>query len=584
LITKRQAAIFGIRAMAKLVPRKLRQLAEEMVRIAAAADANGRRWQPKEILDDLELGSQTQTIAVTAHIFFEDYIEKCLKGFEKFPLEADFFVTTPFLEIKEKIEASTNFNSMRTKVLLTQNRGRNFGPMFVELIDSLKNYDLMVHVHSKKSNQSHSQEMKGWADKQWDFSLLDGDLVKRTFAHFQSNPKVAIAYPLVTEYMPYWAYSWLANEHFALQWFKGKGTPFVSGQIAYPAGGMFWAKTDVITRMFDSMLTYDSFPEEQGQTDGTIQHTIERLVGVLPLVNKEEHLVYVDYLDAFTTDTGFIWDEFENQSESELFELLKGFESVSFDFFDTLYRRKVHFPDFAKILAGKKLQDLGKLSMPEYFALRNNSEANLRAAVGKAKLQNYGLANDKNIAGRKDIKLSEISIEMSHNSQLEETEALDLEQHFELELAKPRNSMVRLLRNLINSGVRVSIVSDTFYSTTFVRELARKIGIPDVVEIYASSEVGLRKDNGTMWPHFFRVSKAKKRTHIHLGDNRHADQQIPAALGLRNLGVISPGEKFRKHTGLNFAPTLKDFQENFTETVVLGEIVSSFGDSPFDKN
>lgn len=69
------------------------------------------------------------------------------------------------------------------------------------------------------------------------------------------------------------------------------------------------------------------------------------------------------------------------------------------------------------------------------------------------------------------------------------------------------------------------IVSDTYFSTLQVRELADRIGIPRTVEIVTSWDA---KWSGRWWR-----SEAARQADLHVGDNQRSDWEQPRAAGLR---------------------------------------------------
>jgi lipopolysaccharide biosynthesis protein len=49
----------------------------------------------------------------------------------------------------------------------------------------------------------------------------------------------------------------------------------------YPAGSFFWARTRYLQPLFALDLTDADFPEEMSQSDGTLAHAVERMIGLL---------------------------------------------------------------------------------------------------------------------------------------------------------------------------------------------------------------------------------------------------------------------------------------------------------------
>ena len=49
----------------------------------------------------------------------------------------------------------------------------------------------------------------------------------------------------------------------------------------FPAGSMYWFRPEIFSREIIQKLSTLVFEEELGQTDGTMAHGVERIVGVL---------------------------------------------------------------------------------------------------------------------------------------------------------------------------------------------------------------------------------------------------------------------------------------------------------------
>ncbi|KKC27897.1 HAD family hydrolase [Sphingomonas sp. SRS2] len=92
-----------------------------------------------------------------------------------------------------------------------------------------------------------------------------------------------------------------------------------------------------------------------------------------------------------------------------------------------------------------------------------------------------------------------------------------------------------LVRDAKRRGLKVVIVSDTYFSATQLRELILRAAgseIADAIDhVFTSSEHGLSKSEGLFGP-VIKALGMTPRAILHLGDNIHADQHAPAALGV----------------------------------------------------
>jgi lipopolysaccharide biosynthesis protein len=111
---------------------------------------------------------------------------------------------------------------------------------------------------------------------------------------------------LVSDLIPCDAFSWTGNEAGGLQIAQLLGLIKTPSRFAFPAGGMFLARTEDFSSLASVPWKIDWFPEELGQLDGTLQHAAERMIGLIPSLDGKNHGFFHNKLDVFTADDSFV--------------------------------------------------------------------------------------------------------------------------------------------------------------------------------------------------------------------------------------------------------------------------------------
>lgn len=270
-------------------------------------------WKPAEYVNEQRPSSATHlSIAFTFHIFYEEYVEKLISGIRKLEIRNKFIilVTTPSIQVKRAIESQLGADFPMVEVTLVQNRGRNFGPMLVEYHERLQEFDLVVHLHSKKSLHLNSSLAQAWADESWKLLFEEPKLLERCLAIMSSRSDLGILYSSTRSFMPPKAFGWGGAKDAAKAWFSSHPDISIpSGRFPFPAGGMFLARAKAIQPVLETPFSYEDFPIENGQLDGTYQHAIERIIGIVPRQLGFVHCTYIHRDDRFTADESFVFEQ-----------------------------------------------------------------------------------------------------------------------------------------------------------------------------------------------------------------------------------------------------------------------------------
>jgi len=223
-------------------------------------------------------------LVIAAHVYYPDFAHQFIDALKQLPRETKVFATTPSREIKQVLESYLEAGGNPHDVRLTPNIGRNFAPLFVEFSKQLLKEDHFIHVHSKKSlhNPAVGRE---WLKRNTDL-LLAVNGIRLINSITELNPKLGLLFVDVSDLIKGINFRWGRSSRTVRRHFSSLPNferIKLSGKLFFPAGGMFWVKTEAIRPLLEMEWSYDLFPPEQNQIDGTIVHTVERLIGQLSL-------------------------------------------------------------------------------------------------------------------------------------------------------------------------------------------------------------------------------------------------------------------------------------------------------------
>lgn len=536
------------------------------IRLACTRDAEARVIETHPIV---LCESMSARIVVVVHAFYVDVFEELLPHLVRAIPQFDLLVSTDEPAKKHAIEAAAARAGLaeRCRVVLTENRGRNFGPLFTVLAPDILRYDLVLHVHTKKSLFSGAEQTR-WRDEIYRALFLNDACAAIAISLFEDDGRIGLFFPETSAHIVYWAHTWLANigpGHGLLARLGLRYDGF-DEYLDYPVGGMFWARVDALRPLLTAGLTPQDFTEEHGQTDGTLAHAIERVV---PLVCRSQgyEAVCFDYERglARTNSSARNWHQYSARTQDQALEALRDADLVSFDLFDTLVSRPARRPDAVLRLVEHRISSEAGRPIP-LFAERRAAENRVRAR--------------KHHQG--DVNLSEIYAELTASGPIPGdvvARAHALEKRIDLGALRPRTEVIAVLEAAHALGKRIVLMTDTYYEEADIRAILSGAGIADrFAALYVSNAVGARKDRGDLWRHVEEAEAVPRARWLHVGDNEHSDIQAACDRRIPYLHVAHPA-KILAQSG--FVRDEGDLARTWPSDLVVGHAMLALGRNPF---
>lgn len=250
----------------------------------------------------------------------------------------------------------------------------------------------------------------------------------------------------------------------------------------------------------------------------------------------------------------------------------------SFDIFDTLITRKVLDPLGIFYYVKQKMQE-STFAFPSYLikrypVVRKNAELNIREYYNRSKAER----DDE----RCEIGFDEIFERLKTLYSLTDEQVACLkkwELEAEYENTMPIKNRIDEVKELLNKGETVVLISDMYLPKDFVAKMLEKCD-PVLAELplYLSSDLGYEKAKKTLFLEVYRNygTNYNFKKWIHTGDNPKSDKNMPASLNIKTNFVP-------KLTFNQFERSLVNFVDSYDGYLVAGSMARFREENPSNK-
>jgi glycosyltransferase involved in cell wall biosynthesis len=245
---------------------------------------NGRpsgRWSHRIITPPANIPAPVTPLKIAVHGHFHypellpDFIRRLNQNRNSFDL---FLTTTTQARASEIAKAVEKFELKNVEIAVGGNRGRDLAPFLRGLGDGLySDYDVVGHFHGKRSLHVESTTGDRWRKFLWEH-LIGGeyamaDAILRVFTEKSRVGLVFAEDPNLNG----WDENLEIGKALATRMELRQPLPM---HFDFPVGTMFWARPDALKPLIRLNLRDADFPAEPLPIDGTLLHTLERIIPI----------------------------------------------------------------------------------------------------------------------------------------------------------------------------------------------------------------------------------------------------------------------------------------------------------------
>ncbi|WP_081087271.1 rhamnan synthesis F family protein [Burkholderia pseudomultivorans] len=220
--------------------------------------------------------SPETSVCVHIHCYYPELLGEVTKGLKNFPRNTHVVVTV--CTEADRIFCTNYLNrhlpELTKDILIVPNQGRDIAPFFVGSAHVWKNYDIVLHLHTKQSR--HISWGNIWRRYIFDQTMGSKELINAIIDQFTIDEKIGALYPENFYEVKKFTVSNPNTENVKnVLRFLGISEDHISTEFA--AGSMCWFRTQSLLPLIEKINSLELFEAEEGQVDNTLAHALERV-------------------------------------------------------------------------------------------------------------------------------------------------------------------------------------------------------------------------------------------------------------------------------------------------------------------
>lgn len=228
---------------------------------------------------------ESGSAAIVVNLHYEDKVKQYSQYLNNLPDGIALYIFSSRKETLE--EARKCICHKNTFFEMKQNRGRDISAFLVSFSPYMGKYKYICFLHDKKENFPWlASDIEKWEENLWGNMIASSAYICNVLELFEKHREIGILFPPepIGEYLTSWyRLSWSDNFENCMELAQRMhlSADIRPDKPPIAMGSVFWARSEVLLKLFRMNWQYEDFHEEPMPIDFTISHAIERIFGYL---------------------------------------------------------------------------------------------------------------------------------------------------------------------------------------------------------------------------------------------------------------------------------------------------------------